>query len=62
MKKPFDTVPYSLIFMVLLDAVGLVLIEANNAGLELIIYASAYLFCIAGFYVVYQVLVNARGW
>ena len=57
-----SSVPFSFIIVFLVEATGIVLIEANNVGLEFIIFASAYVFCITGLYVIYRVLVNMRSW
>ena len=46
----------SLVLLVMLEAIGVIFIEANNAGLNFIIFAPAYIFCITGFYVIYHAL------
>jgi hypothetical protein len=61
MKKQFTSVPMGLFIMVILDITGIFLIEANNSGLIFIILTSAYIFCTTGLYVLYRVLVNAKG-
>jgi hypothetical protein len=62
MSKQIASVPIGLFVMVLLDITGIFLIEANNSGLAFITLTSAYVFCTTGLYVLYRVLVNAKGW
>ena len=61
MWKQFGSVPFGLFIMFLLDAVGVFFIQANNVGLAFIVFTSAYVFCVTGFYVIYRVL-RTRGW
>ena len=62
MRRQFASVPNGIFIIILLDITGIFLIEANNSGLAFITLTSAYIFCTTGLYVLYQVLVNAKGW
>jgi hypothetical protein len=45
----------------LLDALGIVLLQFNYTGINLLVFSSAYVFCVTGFYVIYRVLVPVEG-
>ena len=59
--KKFTSVPNGFFILFLLDAIGVILIEASNTGFAFIVFSSAYLFCVTGLYVIIRVLVNGGG-
>jgi len=60
MRRQFSSVSNNFLLLVMLEAIGIIFIQANNVGLGFIIFASAYIFCITGFYVIYHALRYSR--
>ena len=59
--KMFASVPKGFFLLFLLNAIGVIFIEASNTGLAFIVFSFAYLFCMTGLYVIIRVLVNGGG-
>jgi len=45
----------------LVDVLGIFFLQFNSMGFDLVVFSLAYVFCVAGFYVIYRVFMPVGG-